>query len=109
MGLAMNSISKWTKALSVAALAVSAVITTQSAQAQTFTTLYSFSGNTAAPYAGLVQGTSGELYGTTNEGGNNGMGTIYKITPGGTSRSGKVLVRTTALARVLPTFGPATF
>ena len=36
------------------------------------------------PYAGLVQATNGELYGTTSEGGANLSGTIFKITPTGT-------------------------
>jgi uncharacterized repeat protein (TIGR03803 family) len=48
------------------------------------TTLYSFcylSGcaDGAAPSAGLIQGTDGDLYGTTSEGGIGGYGTIFKI------------------------------
>jgi uncharacterized repeat protein (TIGR03803 family) len=35
------------------------------------------------PYAGLVQGADGNFYGTTSEGGTNGDGTIYKVTPRG--------------------------
>jgi uncharacterized repeat protein (TIGR03803 family) len=60
--------------------------------AQTLTTLYSFcpSGypcpDGEKPYAGLVQGTDGNFYGTTSAGGvpepNNG--TVFKITPSGT-------------------------
>jgi uncharacterized repeat protein (TIGR03803 family) len=34
--------------------------------------------------AGLVQATSGDFYGTTNYGGANGDGTVFKITPSGT-------------------------
>jgi uncharacterized repeat protein (TIGR03803 family) len=50
--------------------------------AQTFTTLYSFSGADGwAPYTGLVQATNGELYGTTVT---DAVGTIFKMTPGGT-------------------------
>ena len=53
--------------------------------AQTFTTVFSFEGaNGASPYAGLVQGTHGELYGTTASGGAHGFGTVFKITPSGT-------------------------
>ena len=53
------------------------------------TTLHSFcsqSGYTdgASPYAGLVQGSDGNFYGTTSAGGANGYGTVFKITPGGT-------------------------
>jgi uncharacterized repeat protein (TIGR03803 family) len=67
--------------------------------AQTFTTLYSFCSpggsectDGSAPTAGLVQGTDGNLYGTTMNGGNYsdcgsirdlGCGTIFRITPDG--------------------------
>jgi uncharacterized repeat protein (TIGR03803 family) len=36
------------------------------------------------PLAGLVQGTGGELCGTTGAGGMPNSGTIFKLTPGGT-------------------------
>jgi uncharacterized repeat protein (TIGR03803 family) len=54
----------------------------------TLTTLYSFCSQTnctdgANPYAGLVQATNGDLYGTTVSGGTNTNGTVFKITPGG--------------------------
>jgi uncharacterized repeat protein (TIGR03803 family) len=51
------------------------------------TTLYSFSGATpdgATPEAALVQGTDGNFYGTTDNGGADSGGIIYRITPGGT-------------------------
>ncbi|MFZ0419618.1 MAG: choice-of-anchor tandem repeat GloVer-containing protein [Candidatus Sulfotelmatobacter sp.] len=71
--------------LPLAALLVLAVITTQAAQAQTFKTLFSFDGTDgASPYAGLVQGTNGNLYGTTEADGVNDRGTAYEITPSGT-------------------------
>jgi uncharacterized repeat protein (TIGR03803 family) len=45
--------------------------------AQTFTTLVNFNGtNGGYPYSALVQGTDGDLYGTTS-------GTVFSITPGG--------------------------
>jgi uncharacterized repeat protein (TIGR03803 family) len=55
----------------------------------TLTTLYSFCAQTGCtdgsfPYAGLVQATDGNFYGTAGEGGINDNGTIFKITPGGT-------------------------
>jgi uncharacterized repeat protein (TIGR03803 family) len=55
----------------------------------TLTTLYSFcakSGCTdgSAPYAGLMLGTDGNFYGTTESGGANGAGTVFKITQRGT-------------------------
>ena len=60
--------------------------------AQTFTTLVSFDGTSGAnPFAGLVQGFSGNLYGITPTGGSTigtsdcpfGCGTIFKLTPSG--------------------------
>jgi uncharacterized repeat protein (TIGR03803 family) len=53
----------------------------------TVTTLYSFGNGTdgANPYAGLVQATDGNFYGTTYQGGGaNNAGTVFKITPSGT-------------------------
>ena len=49
------------------------------------TTLLSFNNlvNGAYPYAGLVQGTDGNFYGTTTYGGADGVGTIFRITPAG--------------------------
>src|SRR5271166_1016929 len=59
--------------------------------AQTFSSLYSFCSQPncadgADPWAGLVQGADGNLYGTTFRGGT-GVGTAYKITTGGTLTS----------------------
>ena len=56
----------------------------------TLTTLYSFCSQSACtdgatPYAGLIQATDGNLYGTTAGGGaRNNDGTVFKITPTGT-------------------------
>ena len=54
--------------------------------AQTFTTLHSFDVTDGAnPYAGLVQATDGNLYGTTVRWrGQRADGTVFKITPSGT-------------------------
>jgi uncharacterized repeat protein (TIGR03803 family) len=54
-----------------------------------FTILHSFCSQTACadgqnPFAGLVQGIDGNIYGTTQAGGAHGDGTIFKITPNGT-------------------------
>jgi len=51
----------------------------------TLTTLYSFTGGTdgSNPDAPLVQGTDGNLYGSTPFGGVSGGGAIYKISTGG--------------------------
>jgi uncharacterized repeat protein (TIGR03803 family) len=49
------------------------------------TTLHSFDNSDgASPYAGLVQATDGNLYGTTAAGGTKEFGTVFKITPSGT-------------------------
>ena len=55
----------------------------------TLTTLYSFCSQSGCtdgetPHAGLIQGTNGNLYGTTYDGGDNLGGTIFEITPSGT-------------------------
>ena len=56
------------------------VVTTQSAQAQTFTVLHNFTGSPdgAYPFAGVIRDTAGNLYGTT-EGGGKAAGTVFKV------------------------------
>jgi uncharacterized repeat protein (TIGR03803 family) len=56
------------------------------ARSQTFTTLASFDGtNGSLPYASLVQGLDGNLYGTTADNGSpNNHGTVFSITSVGT-------------------------
>jgi uncharacterized repeat protein (TIGR03803 family) len=54
----------------------------------TLTTLHSFCSKNGCtdgrnPYAGLIQGIDGNLYGTTLEGGTHGGGTVFKIAPSG--------------------------
>jgi uncharacterized repeat protein (TIGR03803 family) len=48
-------------------------------------TLYSFTGGNdgGTPYAGLVTGSDGNLYGTTETDGSSGYGTIYQLTTSG--------------------------
>jgi uncharacterized repeat protein (TIGR03803 family) len=64
-----------------------AVAVTQLAQAQTYTVLHNFSGpDGAAPSAGLIMDSAGNLYGSTIAGGQgtcrgNGCGTVYKFKP----------------------------
>jgi uncharacterized repeat protein (TIGR03803 family) len=50
------------------------------------TPLYSFTGGNdgARPYTGLVQASDGNLYGTTEAGGTNGEGVVFRITTSGT-------------------------
>ena len=61
------------------------------AQAQTFTSLYSFqgtSGNIGAYPQGLVQGIDGNLYGVTHAGGDQfSSGTFFKISTSGTEKT----------------------
>jgi uncharacterized repeat protein (TIGR03803 family) len=49
------------------------------------TTLYSFTGTNDGTYpqAALVQGSDGNFYGTTSEGGTNNFGTVFKISTSG--------------------------
>ena len=59
---------------------------TFNAGAQTVTNLYSFVGSPTDgeyPFAGLVQGSDGNFYGTTLYGGANNSGTVFRISPGG--------------------------
>jgi len=48
--------------------------------------LYSFAGGASGstPVAGLILDSSGNLYGTTQQGGKHGDGTVFKLTPSGT-------------------------
>jgi len=55
----------------------------------TLATIYNFCSQNnctdgSTPAAGLVHGTNGGFYGTTEGGGANGSGTVFKITPSGT-------------------------
>jgi uncharacterized repeat protein (TIGR03803 family) len=67
------------------------VVTNQLAQGQTFTELYKFTGlrHGGNPSAGLVRDTAGNLYGTTQYGGNvscnppDGCGIVFKVTKEG--------------------------
>jgi uncharacterized repeat protein (TIGR03803 family) len=92
--------SKMRRGSAGAALAVGLVLVlgnfaAPSAPAQTFTDLYKFRGgaNGAAPYAGLVRDAAGNLYGTTELGGDPncgyepGCGTVFKL-----SKTGKETV-----------------
>jgi uncharacterized repeat protein (TIGR03803 family) len=50
------------------------------------TVLHTFAGGASdgqTPIAGLIEGSDGSFYGTTQYGGTSGCGTVYKITPSG--------------------------
>jgi uncharacterized repeat protein (TIGR03803 family) len=72
----------------VVAVILLGLVTLPLMQAQTFTTLYNFTGSTDGgyPYAGVIQDEAGNLYGTTGAGGNlscqlggNGCGVVFKL------------------------------
>lgn len=58
------------------------------AQAQTFTTLYSFTGSTDGgfPYAGIIMANS-NFYGTASVGGTVGAGVVYEVSSSGTENT----------------------
>jgi uncharacterized protein (TIGR03437 family) len=65
----------------IAVVLLSALAT---ANGQTFTSLYTFSGNFVyGSEASLVQGANGNFYGTTTDGGTHALGTFFQITPEG--------------------------
>jgi uncharacterized repeat protein (TIGR03803 family) len=67
---------------------VAASFLAAAAKAQSYDVLYVFGTDSAAPYAGLIQGTDGNLYGTTLScGASSGYGTIFKIDTAGTNFS----------------------
>ena len=80
-----------TKASSLATLAPILILILAAAipaTAQTFTSLHSFTGTDGSyPYAGLIQGTNGKLFGTTSGGGTFSGGTVFTVTTGGTVKS----------------------
>jgi uncharacterized repeat protein (TIGR03803 family) len=80
----MTKFDGWKKAYAVLLLCAATAIA--SPAKITFTTLLSFAGSNGAnpEFMSLVQGTDGNFYGTTRSGGANGLGTVFKITRGGT-------------------------
>src|ERR1039457_6695860 len=83
----VNVLSKLNWGTRACAVLVLCATTAIALPAQSLTTLFSFDGTDGAtPYAGLVQATNGDLYGTTERGGSgiNNAGTVFRITPGGT-------------------------
>ena len=74
--------------LALAAVFLFLVNASQSSEAQTYKVIHNFTakGNDGAtPYGGPTLDSSGNLYGTTNLGGKYGSGSIYKLSPDGTS------------------------
>jgi len=55
--------------------------------------LYSFGSNNDGqyPYGGLVFGSKGTIYGTTENGGTAGLGTVFQLTPSGNNYTESVI------------------
>jgi uncharacterized repeat protein (TIGR03803 family) len=60
----------------------------QPAQSQTYSVIYNFTGkgsDGSSPYGGPILDHLGNLYGTTYTGGSNGSGSVYRLSPSGSS------------------------
>ncbi|MGA7219204.1 MAG: choice-of-anchor tandem repeat GloVer-containing protein [Candidatus Sulfotelmatobacter sp.] len=78
----MTRLNSWRK-ICVGCLLYAA--TAMATSADTFTTLAYFTvADGSVPYSSLIQGIDGSLYGTAGNGGANGYGTVFKVTPTGT-------------------------
>jgi uncharacterized repeat protein (TIGR03803 family) len=83
--LQFGSISRATSsALALAVVLLLSVVATPWAQAQTYNVLHDFGdpqtqNDGANPYAGLIRDSAGNLYGTTQQGGASGLGTVFKL------------------------------
>jgi uncharacterized repeat protein (TIGR03803 family) len=73
------------RTLALGMLLAAALGAMTTAQAQTYTILYSFKGapipDAASPQGDLIRDTKGNLYGTTAQGGTAGAGAIFKLDP----------------------------
>lgn len=77
-----DSVTSW---LGLAIVLALAAISTQTALAQTFKLLHTFSGGAAGanPSAGVSMDRGGNLYGTTTWGGTGSVGTVYRLSKRG--------------------------
>jgi len=74
-------------ALALAIVLLPALAATPSAQAQTYSVLYNFTGGSDggySEYANLIQDKAGNLYGVASSGGTDYCGVVFKLTPSGT-------------------------
>jgi uncharacterized repeat protein (TIGR03803 family) len=74
------------KSVLVCGLACAMFAPFASASAGSYSVVYTFKGGSdgSSPYAGLIADTAGNLYSTTNTGGTNNSGTVFKLAPDGT-------------------------
>ena len=72
----------WKRARNLCVIGTAIIV---AAQAQTLTTLVNFDGTNGdkPQYEALIEGTDGNFYGVTYQGGANGLGTVFKMTPAG--------------------------
>src|SRR5258708_1352805 len=77
----MRKVGGWKSICTVLVLCTATI----SSRAQTYVTLHSFNSTDGNdPLGTLVQGVDGNFYGTTHSGGSFNLGTVFKISPGGT-------------------------
>jgi uncharacterized repeat protein (TIGR03803 family) len=70
--------------LAMATLVIAAALPPRTLAQGSETVLYSFNGNDgSAPYVGLTPDSHGNFYGTTYDGGDDGYGTAFELTPNG--------------------------
>lgn len=95
-----------TAVLILATLMLAVAAATTVATAQTYTVLYNFGTGSNSPLVPsrnvLAQGLDGNLYGASQAGGINNLGTVYRITPTG---SGKVLYNFDGIHGATPVSG----
>ncbi len=82
------SLARRTTAVLFASLLFSLAVLSQPAHSQTYKVIYNFSGqgsDGATPYGGPTLDHLGNLYGTTNLGGTYSSGSVYRLSPNGSS------------------------
>ena len=89
-GTNSNGLVRYSVVISFALVATLSFLAavSQPAHSQTYSVIYNFTdkgSDGASPYGGPILDQSGNLYGTTYDGGSYGSGNIYKLAPSGSS------------------------